>query len=123
MWQQAQTHTAKFCKPYSLISLTFPGEQSWSGWQVLSETGGTIKRPRGRYVQIELELSTRDALQSPRLRRVMVAATPVRTEDWTLRLRVPEEHNEQIVRTSIPFRYEPMEGIPSWITLEYPDER
>src|SRR5260370_29982784 len=33
-----------------------PDEQSWSDWQVLGETGGTLERPRGRYVQIALEL-------------------------------------------------------------------
>ncbi|MGA2662251.1 MAG: transglutaminase-like domain-containing protein [Verrucomicrobiota bacterium] len=86
-----------------------PTEKHWSDWQVLGETGGAIARPRGRYVQIGLELSSRDPLQSPRLRSVRVEAAPVCPDDWTARLRVLEEHNEQIVRTSIPFEYEPLD--------------
>ncbi len=86
-----------------------PAEKSWSAWQVLGETGGTLEKPRGRYAQIALDLSTRDPLQSPRVKSVRVEATPVRPEDWTSRLRVLEEHNEEIVRTSIPFEYEPLD--------------
>lgn len=36
-------------------------------------------------------------------------ATTVCPDDWTTHLRVLEEHNEQIVRTSIPFEYEPLD--------------
>jgi hypothetical protein len=86
-----------------------PGQQGWSDWQTLGETGGIIKRPRGRYIQIALELLASDALQSPRLRSVEVDAKPVRPQDWTSRLRPLEEHNERIVRTSIPFRNEPLD--------------
>lgn len=84
-----------------------PSGNSWSEWEVLGGTGGTLTRPRGRYAQIEVALSTRDPLHSPTLRSVLVAATPAGPEDWTSRLRVLDEHNEQIVRTSIPFEYEP----------------
>ncbi len=86
-----------------------PTERHWSDWQVLGETGGALAKPRGRYVQVALELSSRDPLQSPRLRSVRVEATPVCPEDWTRRLRVLEEHNEEIVRTSIPFEYQPLD--------------
>ena len=86
-----------------------PGKTSWSNWRVLGETGGTIEKPRGRYAQFAIEFSTRDPLRSPKLRSVTVQATPVGPEDWTARLRVLEEHNEQIVRTSIPFEYEPLD--------------
>jgi hypothetical protein len=86
-----------------------PGEQTWSDWQHLGESGGTIERPRGRYVQVALELSTPDPLQTPRLRNVTVTASPVRPQDWASRLRVLEEHNEQIARTSVPFSYEPLD--------------
>ena len=86
-----------------------PTEKHWSDWEVLGESGGTLDSPRGRYVQVSLELSSRDPLQSPRLRSVRVEATPVCPDDWTARLRVLEEHNEQIVRTSIPFEYEPLD--------------
>jgi len=85
-----------------------PGKTSWSNWRVLGETGGTIQKPIGRYVQFAVELFTRDPLRTPKLRSVRVEATPVGPEDWSPRLRVTEEHNEQIVRTSIPFEYEPL---------------
>ena len=85
-----------------------PTEKSWSGWQVLGETGGTLQKPRGRYLQMALDLATRDPLQTPRVKSVVVEAMPLRPEDWTSRLHVLEEHNEEIVRTSIPFEYEPL---------------
>jgi hypothetical protein len=86
-----------------------PNEKHWSNWRVLGQTGGTLAKPRGRYVQIALELSSRDPLQSPRLRSVRVEAAPVCPDDWTARLRFVEGHNEAIVRTSIPFEYEPLD--------------
>jgi hypothetical protein len=86
-----------------------PNKKHWSDWQVLGESGGTIESPRGRYVQLAVELSTRDPLQSPRLKSVRVETAPVCPSDWTTRLRVLDEHNEQIVRTSIPFEYEPLD--------------
>jgi len=86
-----------------------PAEKHWSDWQALGEAGGILERPRGRYVQIAVELASRDPMQSPKLRSVRVEATPVCPDDWTTRLRVLEEHNEQIVRTSIPFEYEPLD--------------
>lgn len=86
-----------------------PREQTWGDWRVLGPTGGTIERPRGRYIQIALEVSTADPLHRPRLKNLTVSASLTRPEDWSSRLRVMEEHNEQIVRTSIPFRYEPLD--------------
>ena len=43
------------------------------------------------------------------MRNVALTANPIRPEDWTLPLRVLDEHNEEIVRTSIPFEYEPLD--------------
>jgi hypothetical protein len=60
-------------------------------------------------VQVAVDLSSRDPLQSPRLRGVRVEAKPTGPEDWTARLRVLDAHNEEIVRTSIPFEYEPLD--------------
>jgi hypothetical protein len=80
-------------------------DRKWSTWKALGPDG-TISKLRGRYMQIEVELSTGDPLQSPKIKRVQVNASPAVAEDWTARLRVVEEHNEEIVRTSIPFEYE-----------------
>jgi len=86
-----------------------PTETHWTDWQELGETGGVVRSPRGRYVQVEVDLSSRDPLRSPQLRAVRVEAKPTGPQDWTARLRVLEEHNAEIVRTSIPFEYEPLD--------------
>jgi hypothetical protein len=85
-----------------------PTEKHWSGWQMLGETGETLAAPQGRYVQVAVEISSGAPLQSPRLRGLRVEASPARPADWTTRIRVLDEHNEQIVRTSILFEYEPL---------------
>ena len=86
-----------------------PTAGHWSDWQVLGESGGVVQRPRGRYAQIALELAAGDPLRSPALRSVRVEASPLCPDDWTARVRVLEQHNEEIVRTSIPFEYEPLD--------------
>ena len=86
-----------------------PDPQHWSDWQVLGELGGALPNPRGRYLEVALELSSRDPLQSPTLRSVRVEADPVYLDDWTTPIHVLEEHNEFIVRTAIPFEYEPLD--------------
>ena len=90
-----------------------PTEKTWSAWQDLAESGGAIENTRRRYVQIAVELSSRDPLQSPSLRSVRVEAATLCPDDWTTHLRVLEEHNEQIIRTSIPFEYEPLDHLVS----------
>jgi len=86
-----------------------PTEAHWTDWQVLGETNGVLQSPRGRYVQVAVDLTSRDPLQSPRLRSIRVEASSTGPQDWTDRVRVLEEHNEEIVRTSIPFEYEPLD--------------
>ena len=82
-----------------------PTTDHWSEWQPLGDTGGVIARPRGRYLQVAVDLSSSDPLQSPTLTSVWIGAAPVYADDWPTRLRVLEEHNEAIVRTAIPFEY------------------
>jgi hypothetical protein len=86
-----------------------PSEENWSQWKELGERGGMMEKPTGRYVQIAVELSSAGGLESPRLTAVQVSATPAQPGDWTSRVTVREEHNQQIVRTSIPFQYEPLD--------------
>ena len=86
-----------------------PTGHHWSDWQELGKTGGVLQSPHGRYVQVALELSSRDPLQSPRLRGIRLEAKPTGPEDWTSRLRVLEEHNEEIMRTCVPFEYESLD--------------
>jgi len=90
-------------------STPVPTVRGWSGWRVLGKTGGILEKPTGRYAQIAVDFATSDPLHSPKVGSIRVEATPVRPEDWSSRLRVVEQHNEEIVRTSIPFEYEPLD--------------
>lgn len=90
-------------------STLIPNEKSWSGWQDLGATGGALGKPVGRFVQVEVELTTADPLQSPQLKELVITATPQRAAAWTRQIKVVESRNEEIVRTSIPFRYEPFD--------------
>ena len=90
-------------------STLVPNEKSWSAWQELGMTGGALEKPAGRFVQVALELATDDPLQTPRLKELRLTANPKRSDEWTKNLKVLELHNEEIVRTSIPFRYEPFD--------------
>lgn len=83
-----------------------PDAKHWTAWQDLGEQGGTLERPAGRYLQLAAILKTADPLATPRLKHVVIDATPERPTDWTKELRVVEVQNEEIVRTSIPFAYE-----------------
>jgi transglutaminase-like putative cysteine protease len=82
-------------------------DKAWADWQPLGADGGTVRDPKGRYAQVAVELATTDPLHSPRLKAVRVEATPRLAKDWTARLKVTEAHNEEIVRSAVPFAYEP----------------
>ena len=86
-----------------------PSEAHWSAWQTLGGIGGTIAKPRGRYLQIAVELSTKDPLQSPRLNSLTVETAPQCGDDWTAQVEVLERHNENLVRSAIAFEYEPLD--------------
>ena len=58
-------------------------------------------------MQVEVSLATGDPLVTPRLREITIETAPVLAADWTKGFKVVDAHNEEIVRTSIPFRYEP----------------
>jgi len=84
-----------------------PGPKTWSDWMSL-DRDGSVKAPRGRFVQLEVTLAAANPLVTPRLCGITLATAPVLAEDdWTKVVRVVDSHNEEIVRTSIPFRYEP----------------
>jgi hypothetical protein len=68
---------------------------------------GILTAPRGRYVQLEVALSTSNPLATPKLGQITLTSAPALAKDWTRALKVVDSHNEEIVRTSIPFRYEP----------------
>ncbi len=82
-------------------------DRHWSAWQELA--GKELSEPSGRYVQVDVAFSTTDPLVTPRLRSVTVAADITPGDDWTRGVRVRDAKNERIVRSSIPFRYEPFD--------------
>jgi hypothetical protein len=86
-----------------------PDEKHWSAWHALREEEGVLEKPFGRYLQVAVELATADPLKTPRLKQVVIEAKPERRADWTKKLRVLDSHNQEIVRTSIPFEYEPFD--------------
>jgi hypothetical protein len=86
-----------------------PDAKTWSDWQDLMPDGGELSGPRGRYLQVMLDLLTTDPLHTPRLKQVRIEAGPRKEADWTSRLKVMEAHNEEITRSSVPFAYEPFD--------------
>jgi len=83
-----------------------PSPETWSDWMPLARDG-SLKAPRGRFVQVEVTLDTADPLVTPRLSQITLTTAPTLAKDWTKAVKVVDYHNEEIVRTSIPFRYEP----------------
>ena len=83
-----------------------PSPATWSEWMPPAGDG-SLKAPRGRYVQVEVTLATADPRVTPRVNEITLATEPQLAKDWTKALKVIDSHNEEIVRTSIPFRYEP----------------
>jgi hypothetical protein len=83
-----------------------PSPKTWSDWTPLGRDG-RLEAPRGRYVQLQVTLATADPLVTPKLSDITVTTQPKLAKDWTKALHVSDVHNEEIVRTSIPFRYEP----------------
>jgi transglutaminase-like putative cysteine protease len=86
-----------------------PDAKTWSDWQTLKPDGGDLGGPSGRYFQLTLDLSTTNPLHTPRLKGVGIETSPQNGGDWTGRLRVIEAQNEEIVRSSVPFAYEPFD--------------
>jgi hypothetical protein len=85
-----------------------PGTETWSEWMPL-DAAGNLKTPRGRFIQVEATLSTDDPRVTPRLSEITLTteSTFAKENDWTKTVKITGFHNEEIVRTSIPFRYEP----------------
>jgi hypothetical protein len=83
-----------------------PNSEAWSGWMPL-DRNGSLKELRGRFVQVEATLATSDPRVTPRLSGITITTAPQLAAGWTNGIRMIDFHNEEIARTSIPFRYEP----------------
>ena len=82
-----------------------PSPGTWSEWIPLGRDG-SLEALRGRFLQVEVTLATSDPRVTPRLSEITLTTTPKLARDWTKAVRVIDFHDEEIVRTSIPFRYE-----------------
>jgi len=89
-------------------SLT-PHESTWSAWETFSSASAVLKEPRGRFLQVAVAIAAGSPLSSPRVRRLVVSAAPRHGVDWTDKLKVLDSQNPDIVRSSIPFTYEPLD--------------
>lgn len=86
-----------------------PDDKNWSAWRELGE-GGVLREPAGRFVQVEVELTTPDPRKTPKLKHVVFEAPQPPLAGWARGLRVVERQNEEIVRTAVPFVYEPWDN-------------
>ena len=77
-----------------------PSPETWSEWMPL-DRDGSLKAPRGRFVQFEVTLATADPLVSPSLSEITLTTEPKLAKDWTKAVKVVDFHNEEIVRTAI----------------------
>lgn len=85
-----------------------PDPACWSAWQTLNDRDRAHWTPTGRYAQLEVTLRTDDPRATPRLKGVTVDSTAP-DPGWTRMLRALETNNETIVRSGVPFAYEPLD--------------
>jgi len=87
-----------------------PGKKTWTDWQTSSRLAFDIA-PKGRYVQIEMELASGDPLITARVRGLTLTTPDAenRAQSWTDGLRLVDQKNPPLIRSSIPFQYEPFE--------------
>lgn len=80
----------------------------WSEWQRFDGPEARLTNPEGRFLQVAVDLATTDRRHSPRLGRIVVESAAEVTEDWTAQVRIVEHDSARVVRSSIPFAYEPL---------------
>lgn len=81
---------------------------TWSFWQSLPSNG---ELPGGteRFLQLRAVFTTDDPRQTPQLRGISVQSTAPESPAWHTSLRVVESTNAPLVRSAIPFEYEPFD--------------
>lgn len=85
-----------------------PDAKSWTKWQTV-DAAGELREPKGRYLQVMVALSTAEPWRTPRLKGLVLEATAQLGADWTATVKPVEFQNERIVRSSVPFAYEPFD--------------
>lgn len=87
-----------------------PSGSTWSAWYELNPAHGIIQKPKGRYIQLSLDVSTTDPLQSPKLHSIHIEANHPVAKDWTMNTKVIRQQNNEITRSVIDFAYEPFDN-------------
>jgi len=105
----AATGSGEMVLSYRTGSTFVPGPNTWTAWRPLAGLTAEIGRPAGRYFQLRVDLAAADATKLPRLESIVIGTQPEALARWQERIRVVENHNAPIVRTSIPFEYEPLD--------------
>jgi transglutaminase-like putative cysteine protease len=82
-----------------------PRDKDWSEWRDV-EKDATLRDLAGRFVQIEIKLTATDPRETPKLKQVAIESPDAPAADWVRKLRVIENDNPEIVRSTIPFEYE-----------------
>ncbi|MGE0606860.1 MAG: hypothetical protein AB7O62_07020 [Pirellulales bacterium] len=99
-----------------------PDEDHWSDWRplpllqevsrlspILGESEWAFEPADGRFFQLRFHLTTDDASHSPQLGGILLSTEVEGNDNWTNHLELSEINNPAIVRSSIPFRYEPFD--------------
>lgn len=84
-----------------------PNRRQWSDWSDFDGGTAAINQPRGRYLQVSLVYQSSNPVQTPSCKGLTIQASPEFAEDWTESLVVSSDQPQRIVRSSIPFQYEP----------------
>ena len=79
-----------------------PAKETWSDWHSAAGTVLNIEKLAGRHFQIRIELSGR-------LESLTIVSLPQQASDWHRKVTIVESKNPAIVRSSIPFEYEPFD--------------
>jgi len=85
---------------------SFFDQSQWSPWMPLGQQGGTLDKPAGRYAQVRLTLTGKDAAAVPSIGKVVLDAECVPAAAVPAGLKVADSKIEQIVKSTIDFQYE-----------------
>jgi|GEM_PF-1095106 len=90
-------------------STPVPSESHWFPWSDSARDGKAIEVLRGRYLQTRIVFESDDLLRTPRFASVTIKHLGRLSDDWTRTLKVADSHNPPVIRSSIPFAYEPFD--------------
>ncbi|MCE9533801.1 MAG: transglutaminase-like domain-containing protein [Planctomycetes bacterium] len=87
-----------------------PDSKTWSNWYN-RPARDLLANPKGRYFQIRIELATIGPLFSSAIRGLHIETDAAKNDAWSQKLKVTEFQNAEIVRSSVPFAYEPFDQL------------